>query len=243
MTGATRQSREVGRKRRYISVARISKFHWRGLPPLADRHWWAHSDPEIPFTPSFTDVLALRPVRGSWRWLTEWSKSVPYTVSSPFAEKLMALVKASRIAAAAKPAAASENGVSPALAAPVLRAKSRQALTGQPSGGRRAQASERVAAATEELASGLTEAAAAAEELRRSMEQIASGADEAAGASREQLAALESIVANLVTGPVANPKGRTGGPRRCRRSSATLRCRSPPRFAASSGTPIASRQR
>jgi methyl-accepting chemotaxis protein len=56
---------------------------------------------------------------------------------------------------------------------------------------------ERIAAATEELASGLTEAAAAAEELRRSMEQIAAGADEAAGASQEQLAAVKSVSTNL----------------------------------------------
>ena len=57
--------------------------------------------------------------------------------------------------------------------------------------------SERLAAATEELASGLTEASAAAEELRRSMEQIASGASEAAGASQEQLSAIKQVVANL----------------------------------------------
>jgi methyl-accepting chemotaxis protein len=57
--------------------------------------------------------------------------------------------------------------------------------------------SERLAAATEELASGLTEASAAAEELRRSMEQIASGASEAAGASQEQLSAIKQIVASL----------------------------------------------
>jgi methyl-accepting chemotaxis protein len=56
---------------------------------------------------------------------------------------------------------------------------------------------ERIAAATEELASGLTEAAAAAEELRRAMEQIAAGADEAAGASQEQLAAIKNVTANL----------------------------------------------
>jgi methyl-accepting chemotaxis protein len=56
---------------------------------------------------------------------------------------------------------------------------------------------ERIAAATEELASGLTEAAAAAEELRRAMEQIAAGADEAAGASQEQLAAIKNVTTNL----------------------------------------------
>jgi methyl-accepting chemotaxis protein len=57
---------------------------------------------------------------------------------------------------------------------------------------------ERIAAATEELASGLAESAAATKELRRSMEQIASGAEEAAGASQEQAAAIKKIVANLV---------------------------------------------
>ncbi|MBA2398710.1 MAG: hypothetical protein H0V72_08415 [Bradyrhizobium sp.] len=56
---------------------------------------------------------------------------------------------------------------------------------------------ERIAAATEELASGLTEASAAAEELRRSMEQISAGAEEAAGASQEQLAAIKSVSTNL----------------------------------------------
>jgi methyl-accepting chemotaxis protein len=63
--------------------------------------------------------------------------------------------------------------------------------------GRQVQASERVAAATGELAAGLTEASAAAEELRRAMEQIASGAEEAASASREQLRAIDSIVGNF----------------------------------------------
>jgi methyl-accepting chemotaxis protein len=58
---------------------------------------------------------------------------------------------------------------------------------------------DRVAAATEEFASGLTEASAAAEELRKSMEQIASGAEEAAGASQEQLAAIKRIFDGLRT--------------------------------------------
>ena len=61
----------------------------------------------------------------------------------------------------------------------------------------RDKVAERVAAATEELASGLSEASAAAEELRRSMEQIASGADEAAGGSQEQLAAIKNMVGAL----------------------------------------------
>jgi methyl-accepting chemotaxis protein len=57
--------------------------------------------------------------------------------------------------------------------------------------------SERIAAATEEMAAGLTEAATAAEQLRRSMEQIAAGAEEAAGGSQEQLAAIGSAMNNL----------------------------------------------
>jgi len=56
---------------------------------------------------------------------------------------------------------------------------------------------ERVAAATEELASGLTQASAATEELGRSMGQIAIGAEEAASASQEQSAAIKRIVAEL----------------------------------------------
>jgi methyl-accepting chemotaxis protein len=64
-------------------------------------------------------------------------------------------------------------------------------------GGTDHKLSERIAAATEELASGLAEASAAAEELRRSMEQIASGAEEAAGASQEQLGAIKQVLSNL----------------------------------------------
>jgi methyl-accepting chemotaxis protein len=58
---------------------------------------------------------------------------------------------------------------------------------------------ERVAAATEEFASGLTEASAAAEQLRKSMEQIGAGAEEAAEASQEQLAAIKRIFEGLRT--------------------------------------------
>ena len=53
---------------------------------------------------------------------------------------------------------------------------------------------ERVAAATEQLASGVLEASSATRELERALEQIASGAEEAAGASQEQSAALKRIV-------------------------------------------------
>ena len=57
---------------------------------------------------------------------------------------------------------------------------------------------ERIAAATEELSAGITEAASAAEELRRSMEQIASGAEEAARAAQETLAVTTNTAATLL---------------------------------------------
>jgi methyl-accepting chemotaxis protein len=94
----------------------------------------------------------------------------------------MALVKKSKIA---RP--------NPKPAAPVAPAAQRP-VPGRP---RRDTVSERIAAATEELASGLTEAAAATKELGRSMEQIAAGAEEAAGASLEQSSAIKGIVASL----------------------------------------------
>ena len=58
---------------------------------------------------------------------------------------------------------------------------------------------ERLAAATEELAAGLTEAAGATKDLNFAMQQIAAGAEEAAGASQEQSAAIKVMVTNLVT--------------------------------------------
>jgi len=103
----------------------------------------------------------------------------------------MALVKTSKIASR-KPAVSAERALQPA--APQRAPTARSAA-----GGKRDKVSERVAAATEQLASGLTQAAAAAEELRRSMEQIAAGADEAAGGAQEQFAAIGSIVENLTT--------------------------------------------
>jgi methyl-accepting chemotaxis protein len=78
----------------------------------------------------------------------------------------------------------------------------RQAVTAQSTALRRQQdrsrarqqkAAERIGAATEELATGVSEAAAAAEELRRALEQIASGAEEAAGAAHESLSATTHL--------------------------------------------------
>ena len=71
--------------------------------------------------------------------------------------------------------------------------------------GRQQKIEERIAAASEELASGITEAASAAEELRRAMEQIATGAEEAASASQETLAVATNTAATARAG------SRTGG--------------------------------
>jgi methyl-accepting chemotaxis protein len=120
----------------------------------------------------------------------------------------MALVKTSKIAG-------SEAKSRRSMKAP---SKSNPQLAPTPARTRRAgngigkdQISERVAAATEELASGLSLASAAAEELRRSMEQIAAGADEAAGASQEQLAAIKQAAGNLAAarGEADNSRRRT----------------------------------
>jgi len=86
----------------------------------------------------------------------------------------------------------------PGVSAAAIPAKAPPPRTGKTTNGSQSdKVSERVAAATEELASGLTEASAAAEELRRSMEQIAAGAEEASGASHEQLEAVKNVVSNL----------------------------------------------
>ena len=55
------------------------------------------------------------------------------------------------------------------------------------------KAAERIASATSQLASGITEAASAADQLRKAMEQIASGAQEAAGAAEESQRAVTGI--------------------------------------------------
>jgi methyl-accepting chemotaxis protein len=104
----------------------------------------------------------------------------------------MALVKTTKIAAGK---AKAEAPAALSTAAPPLNRNNGKMKTPPRPG--RDKVSERVAAATEQLASGLHEAAAAAEELRRSMEQIGSGAEEAAGGSQEQLAAIKSVVSNL----------------------------------------------
>ncbi len=82
----------------------------------------------------------------------------------------------------------------------------KQAVTAQSTASRRQQdrtrvrqqkAAERIGAATEELATGVSEAAAAAEQLRRALEQIASGAEEAAGAAHESLSATTHLASRF----------------------------------------------
>jgi methyl-accepting chemotaxis protein len=58
---------------------------------------------------------------------------------------------------------------------------------------RQQKIAERVAAATAEMASGISQSASAATQLRKSMEQIATGAEEASGAAQESLRAVLSI--------------------------------------------------
>ncbi len=103
----------------------------------------------------------------------------------------MALVKKARITGKGGISPQTQTSPAPAATAPDRGARRRTPVHQQQT------LTERLAAATEELASGLAEASAAAEELRRAMEQIASGAEEAAGASQEQVGAIKSVVANL----------------------------------------------
>lgn len=62
---------------------------------------------------------------------------------------------------------------------------------------RQQKVAERIGAATEELASGMLEAAAAAQQLRQSLEQISAGAEEAAGAAQQSQGAVEMLGATF----------------------------------------------
>lgn len=95
----------------------------------------------------------------------------------------MALVKTTTLAGRPKKASPAAAPPQNKIAPPKLRSTRPQT------------AAERLGAATQELASGLTQAAASAEELRRAMEQIATGAEEAAGAAQQSLAAISSLAA------------------------------------------------
>jgi len=95
-------------------------------------------------------------------------------------------------------AAERRSAVQPAPGSASIPAQRRKPAPGNISGSRQQKIEERIAAATEELSVGITQAASAAEELRRSMEQIASGAEEAASAAQETLGVATSTAATLV---------------------------------------------
>jgi methyl-accepting chemotaxis protein len=107
----------------------------------------------------------------------------------------MALIKTSKM----QPGSA-RSGKAPAKAK-MLETRQPHVLAtpGRANGSRKDKAAERIAAATEELAAGLIEAAAAAAELSRAMEQIAAGAEEATAAAQQQLGAVKLIAGNLET--------------------------------------------
>uniref|UniRef100_B0T3W8 Methyl-accepting chemotaxis sensory transducer n=1 Tax=Caulobacter sp. (strain K31) TaxID=366602 RepID=B0T3W8_CAUSK len=97
----------------------------------------------------------------------------------------MALVKTTTLASRSK--TRKQLPVEGPETAAVKRAPARKPIS------RRQNASERIGAATLELAGGLAEASSAVEELRRALAQIASGAEEAAGAAHESLAAVTAM--------------------------------------------------
>jgi len=120
----------------------------------------------------------------------------------------MALIKTSKI----KPG----SRVKPPAKAKTLESKRPANIPGAASpraapGDRREKAAERIAAASEELAAGLMEAAAAAAELGRAMEQIAAGAEQANAASAKQLESVKMIAGHLeaARGEAASSERRT----------------------------------
>lgn len=110
----------------------------------------------------------------------------------------MALVKTTALSS--KPSAPPSEAIDPQNSGDRARVENAQRRAKVRSRARQEQAAERIGAATEELAAGITEAAAAAEELRRSLQQIASAAEQAAGASQESQAAVTSLAAIFTQG-------------------------------------------
>ena len=106
----------------------------------------------------------------------------------------ISLVKRSELSdrqASAPPAANAGAGNAEETTNPQQRARERTRA-------RQQKVAERIAAATEELASGVSEAASASDQLRKAMEQIASGAEESAGAAHQSLVAIGHISAALI---------------------------------------------
>ncbi|HEY0836969.1 MAG TPA: methyl-accepting chemotaxis protein [Azospirillum sp.] len=103
----------------------------------------------------------------------------------------MALVKKAEVG---HPAAAN-NGVVPtgtrsSTAADAQRKRARTFA-------RQQKVAERVASATSQMASGISESASASEQLRKSMEQIAAGAQEASGAAQQSMTAVTAITRTI----------------------------------------------
>jgi len=178
------------------TLRRARGFHHRAMSELGKRGLLLAAGPNRSLGPTNSDIHLL----GNMAYASVTCEPTPF-------ESQMTLVKTSKIAGSAPKARrlveANQSAVVP------VPATSRNRKAGKTLG--KDKVSERVAAATEELASGLAQASAAAEELRRSMEQIAAGADEAAGASQEQLTAIKQVTANLATarGEADNSRRRT----------------------------------
>ncbi len=112
----------------------------------------------------------------------------------------MALVKSTKISSGAdKRRPVSEGAPASATPVPGVATKALPAVRPSAPVVRHEKVAERLAAATEELASGLAEASAAAEELRRSMEQIASGAESPPAALKNNSRRSRTLRENLKT--------------------------------------------
>ncbi|HEV7321810.1 MAG TPA: methyl-accepting chemotaxis protein [Ensifer sp.] len=105
----------------------------------------------------------------------------------------MALVKTTELAKRrAKPTISKHDVTGPVNKVAAVRRSHERARA------RQQKVAERIGAATEELASGMLEAAAAAQQLRQALEQISAGAGEAAGAAQQSQGAVEMLGATFV---------------------------------------------
>jgi len=145
------------------------------------------NDPHSPAPPGAAPKLGLAQAHTQWVAPASGRSKVAARAANAGAKSLM---KKSDLAVRATPAR-SQAAVAPA--------RSRARPPRRPVGGadRDTKIEERIGAATEELASGIGQAASAAEELRRAIEQIASSAEEAASASHETLAVATNTTAAL----------------------------------------------
>ena len=101
----------------------------------------------------------------------------------------MALVKTSELAAKR----GAQKTPLPAVQEPTkARPPKRRRVNAKPQ-----TAGERLSAAAQELAGGVTQAAGAAEELSRAMQQISTAAEEAAGAAQQSLSAITALSATF----------------------------------------------